>query len=141
MIDPKTVYLRMPPTFMESETCLMTMRNLMRQANERRVKEQEKAMPALPQAGDRGAEPSPGPPSARFAPVRLEELRGEGLPAELEGDGKAIAKTSPKAKPSASGKPSKSTAADMAKLVSLRDQGILTEEEFIAARRRLFAAS
>jgi hypothetical protein len=34
-------------------------------------------------------------------------------------------------------KPAKKTATEMAKLVSLRDQGILTEDEFQAARRRL----
>lgn len=35
VIDAKTVYVRMPPTFMESETCLMVLRNLMRQAYDR----------------------------------------------------------------------------------------------------------
>jgi hypothetical protein len=35
VIDEKTVYLRMPPTFMDSEPCLMTLRNLMRTAYDR----------------------------------------------------------------------------------------------------------
>jgi transcription-repair coupling factor (superfamily II helicase) len=36
VIDEKTVYLRMPPTFMESETLLMVLRNLMKQNEEKR---------------------------------------------------------------------------------------------------------
>ena len=32
VIDPQTVYLRMPATFMESEACLLTLRNLMMKA-------------------------------------------------------------------------------------------------------------
>src|SRR4051812_39507189 len=35
VIDEKTIYLRMPPTFMEPEACLMVLRNLMRQAYDR----------------------------------------------------------------------------------------------------------
>ncbi len=38
VVDEKTVYLRMPPTFMESETLLMVLRNLMFAAHERDVK-------------------------------------------------------------------------------------------------------
>jgi len=36
VIDDKTVYLRMPPTFMESETLLMVLRNLMKQNEEKK---------------------------------------------------------------------------------------------------------
>src|SRR5438045_7083560 len=35
VIDEKTVYLRMPPTFMEPETLLMVLRNLMRTAHDK----------------------------------------------------------------------------------------------------------
>ena len=38
IVDEKTVYLRMPPTFMDSETCLMVLRNLMRASYDRQVK-------------------------------------------------------------------------------------------------------
>jgi transcription-repair coupling factor (superfamily II helicase) len=38
VVDEKTVYLRMPGTFMESETCLMVLRNLMRAAHDRELK-------------------------------------------------------------------------------------------------------
>jgi transcription-repair coupling factor (superfamily II helicase) len=36
VIDDKTVYLRMPPTFMESETLLIVLRNLMKQNEEKK---------------------------------------------------------------------------------------------------------
>jgi hypothetical protein len=35
VIDPKTVYLRMPPSFLQPETLLMVLRNLMRQHYDR----------------------------------------------------------------------------------------------------------
>src|SRR5204863_150524 len=35
VIDEKTVYLRMPATFMQSEALLLTLKNLMRQAHDR----------------------------------------------------------------------------------------------------------
>ena len=41
VIDEKTVYLRMPPTFLVPETLLMVLRNLMRAAHERDVKGEE----------------------------------------------------------------------------------------------------
>ena len=34
-VDEKTVYLRMPPTYLESETLLMVLRNLLRGAHDR----------------------------------------------------------------------------------------------------------
>jgi transcription-repair coupling factor (superfamily II helicase) len=37
VIDEKTVYLRMPPTYLEPETCLMVLKNLMRAAYDRQV--------------------------------------------------------------------------------------------------------
>ena len=42
VIDEKTVYLRMPATFMEPEACLMVLRNLMHAAHDR----DEKGEPA-----------------------------------------------------------------------------------------------
>src|SRR5207253_6228163 len=38
VIDEKTVYLRMPPTFMQPETLLMVLRNLMKSAHDRDLK-------------------------------------------------------------------------------------------------------
>ena len=39
VIDPQTVYLRMPTTFMESEACLLTLRNLMMKAYDKEPKQ------------------------------------------------------------------------------------------------------
>jgi transcription-repair coupling factor (superfamily II helicase) len=134
VIDPKTVYLRMPATFMESETCLMTLRNLMRLAHERiqndemKAKSAAAAAPPLPPAA---VAPAARPPEAETGP--------EPLPAAQKQPRQASPAREEPAAPK--GKPGKSTAPEMAKLVSLRDQGILTEEEFQAARRRLFATT
>jgi hypothetical protein len=49
----------------------------------------------------------------------------------------APAAVAPRIAPAMPEKPGKKMATDLAKLVSLRDQGILTEEEFQSARRRL----
>ena len=38
IVDDKTVYLRMPPTFLDSETCLLVLRNLMRASYDRQLK-------------------------------------------------------------------------------------------------------
>jgi len=48
VIDEKTVYLRMPASFMESDTLLMVLRNLLKSAYER---EQSPAAPSLAAAG------------------------------------------------------------------------------------------
>jgi len=40
VVDEQTIYLRMPPTFLESETCLLVLRNLMKRRmtdNQRRA--------------------------------------------------------------------------------------------------------
>ena len=54
VIDEKTVYLRMPATFMESETALIMLRNLMKAAHERELK----------------GEPPPAPPPAKKSVAR-----------------------------------------------------------------------
>jgi transcription-repair coupling factor (superfamily II helicase) len=121
VIDEKTVYLRMPPSFMEPETALMVLKNLMRKAYDR----------------ERNGEPAPEvKPETAPAPT--------GKPAQSRADGKPRADV---AAPVASKpaplrvtpqeKPGKKVATELAKLVSLRDQGILSEEEFQNARRRL----
>ncbi len=50
VIDEKTVYLRMPPTFMEPEACLMVLRNLMLAAHDRDVKGEPPPAPKAPPA-------------------------------------------------------------------------------------------
>jgi hypothetical protein len=51
VIDEKTVYLRMPPTYLEPETCLMVLKNLMRGAYDRQVRGEPLVVskPARPQ--------------------------------------------------------------------------------------------
>jgi hypothetical protein len=100
VIDEKTVYLRMPPSFMEPEPCLMVLRNLMRQAYDREKN---------------------GTASAPVLPTKTE------VPAEAK----------PSNVPTQSKPAKKTTATELAKLVSLREQGILSEDEFQSARRRL----
>jgi transcription-repair coupling factor (superfamily II helicase) len=48
VVDEKTVYLRMPATFLESETCLMVLRNLMRAAHDRELKGEPPPAPPPP---------------------------------------------------------------------------------------------
>ena len=50
VIDEKTVYLRMPPSFMEAETCLMVLRNLMLAAHDRDLKGEPPPAPKVPSA-------------------------------------------------------------------------------------------
>jgi transcription-repair coupling factor (superfamily II helicase) len=122
VIDPKTVYVRMPKTYMEPETCLMVLRNLMRTAYDK-----ETAAPVPPEqqmqsylsdaapAGSKGETPAPAAAPAR--PTRAKQ------------------------KPAAQAKPPRPQAAELQVLASLRDQGILTEEEFQVASKRLTATT
>jgi hypothetical protein len=41
VIDEKTVYLRMPPTYLEPETCLLVLKNLLRGTYDREAKKVE----------------------------------------------------------------------------------------------------
>jgi transcription-repair coupling factor (superfamily II helicase) len=107
VIDEKTVYLRMPETFMEPEPCLMVLRNLMRQAYDR----ERNTLIATPPV--EANKPKAAPPVQSAKPPTREK------PAAPE-----------KAK-------AKSIQSELTKLTSLRDQGILTEEEFENARKRL----
>jgi hypothetical protein len=110
VIDEKTVYLRMPPSFMEAETSLMVLKNLMRKAYDR--ERNGEAAPEVKPEPVAPPTPKPVPPKqpAEKAPLRVA---------------------------AAQEKPQKKVATELAKLVSLRDQGILSEEEFQNARRRL----
>jgi hypothetical protein len=121
VIDPQTVYLRMPASFMEPDTLLMVLKNLMRQAYDRELKGETIAQP--------GKAPTPPPP----AKVMTTSTTG--------GDGERVTRVSapaPPARPAKPKKPIRSTP-DLEKLQSLRDAGILSEEEFRAARDRLLA--
>ncbi len=157
VIDEKTVYLRMPPTFMESETCLMVLRNLMRQAYDRETGV-ESTVPDIPMPTV--VEPSPveapsfgdgrrdkgrgrdggrrgiSTPTATLSGKRVNPAPMPHTPRPTERPA-SPPQPAPQSPPAAAQKGLKSVAADLEKLVSLRDMGILTEEEFQAARRRL----
>jgi len=99
VIDQKTVYFRPPPSFLESETLLMTLKNLMRQAYDR----EQKGEPIV-QVGK-----APPPAAAKKPPARPREAEPTLPHPQLEN------------------------------LRILHEQGILTEQQFQEARKRLLA--
>jgi hypothetical protein len=108
VIDPKTVYLRMPTSFLESETLLMTLKNLMRQAYDREQK------------GEAVAQPGKAPPPKPAAPAK-------GRPAAAPPPKRESEPTLPHPQ--------------IENLKLLRDQGILTEQQFQDAKKRVLAKS
>ena len=126
LIDEKTVYLRMPPTFVEPETCLMVLKNLMRGAYDRQINN----LPA----------PSTRPPPPKFAVETKPAVRMQNDDGDVEVRPTVRLKDIKAAAPSKPAKPVKENA-DYIKLVTLRDQGILTEQEFQAALGRLVSGA
>lgn len=55
VIDEKTVYLRMPPTFLEPEPLLLVLKNLMRQAYDRELRGEPAPVPPAPKVSNRSA--------------------------------------------------------------------------------------
>jgi hypothetical protein len=125
VVDERTVYFRPPATYLEADTLLMVMRNLLMAAYERE------------QRGEPAPEVKPPPKEvlkASAGGVRTHrQLAG---PGEKASAGPSKAKTEQKAP--ARLLPTKVTQ-QLEKLTSLRDQGILTDAEFEAARRRILA--
>jgi transcription-repair coupling factor (superfamily II helicase) len=107
VVDEKTVYFRPPKAYLEPDALLVTLCNLMKQAYERQ-KRGEAAPAFRPQPPARPA-PKPAPKPA-------------------------VAEEAPKIKPAL---PAAAQAAQLEKLASLRDQGVLTQEEFENAKKRL----
>jgi len=123
VIDEKTVYFRPPgQQYLEPETLLMVLRNLARAAYDREKKGE---------AVEPGKAPAPPPEAKRQPPP----------PPPGPGDGRADGKPRPAKKlpaPAQPKAPARGPAvAELEKLVSLRNQGILTEEEFQRAKERL----
>ena len=122
MIDEKTVYLRMPATFMEPETLLMVLRNLLKAAYDR--------------------EKRGGPAPAR----RRSRRRAQGQPAGSRAQADIRARRESR-RTAAKGAGDESTRQALCRqghaaareTDSLRDQGILTDAEFEAARKRIIA--
>ena len=122
--ESNEIYLRLPPSFLESEPLLMVLKNLMRAAWDW---EQRGEPPPAPK-------PPPGsPPPRSKMPPKTETVAvaatdaGQPRPTVRLAESKPAGRTRPPG-----GK-------DYEKLVTLRDQGILTEQEFQAALGRLLA--
>ena len=111
VVDEKTLYFRPPTQYLESEVLLMVLRNLMRSAYER----QQKGLP----------DPAP-------APVKEEKLVSTGGVKTLRPLAEKPKEVSTPKKPGKG-----PSVADLEKLVSLYQAGILSEEEFESAKRRL----
>ncbi len=120
VIDEKTVYVRMPPTFLEPETCLMVLKNLMRGAYDRQ------------QRGEPPPSSTPPPPpqiKTKLVPVKA-------IPATEERPSRPTVRLD-ESKPADRKRPPGGK--EYEKLITLRDQGILTEQEFQAALGRLLS--
>jgi transcription-repair coupling factor (superfamily II helicase) len=127
VVDEKTVYFRPPATYLEPDTLLMVLRNLLKAAYEREKR---------------------GEPAPQMAPQPKEVLKaspgGIRTHRQLSGPGE---KASPVVtnKPAAPKVPAKQLTPkvmqQLEKLTSLRDQGILMDAEYEAARRRILADS
>ena len=107
----------MPPTFMESEALLMTLRNLMRNAYDKEKNPAAAPVAASDGNGEVAAKSATAPPAAASA---------------------ASKKT---AKPQATEGKVKDPSVELKKLASLRAAGILTDEEFENAKRRLLTGA
>jgi hypothetical protein len=125
---------------------LLTLKNLMRQAHDRELRGE--ATPEPGKAPEKPPEkPAPRPTTRtidRDGEVELDAVR----PAvSLKGGAKVPAARKPppqQAKPAASAQgdgKSGSLVSELEKLVSLRQQGILTEEEFQTLKKRLVAGA
>ncbi len=113
----------MPSTFLEPETCLMVLKNLMRGATTARSM-------ALPRRHYCTAPPLPAPTES----VPAKQAVTTPTPRQTV----RLKETKPSAPPKAKPKPA-SASTDYSKLVSLRDQGILSDQEFQSALGRLMA--
>ena len=142
VIDEKTVYLRMPATFMQSEALLLTLKNLMRQAHDR--EQRGEVAPEPGKAPEKPPEKIPHRPKPRVVDREGEVLQDEVRPAVRLGDGKKPA-AAPARKPPAPAKSDGSSrgslVGELEKLVALRQQGILTEDEFQTLKQRLVAGA
>ncbi len=119
VVDEKTVYYRPPAVFLEPDTMLMMMRNLLKTAYER----EQRGEPALEMK-------APAPEILKSSPGGIRTHR----PIPVKGEeGKKV-----KPKEAIKTLPAK-VVEQLEKLSSLREMGVLTEAEFEAARKRLLA--
>ena len=135
VIDEKTVYLRMPATFMQSDALLLTLKNLMRQAHDR--EQRGEAAPEPGKAPEKPPEKVPHRPRTRAVDREGEVQQDTVRPAVKLGGAKAAAQARKPPKPEP--QPAGSLVGELEKLAALRQQGVLTEEEFQTLKQRLVA--
>ncbi len=118
IVDDSTLYFRPPASYLEGDVLLMVLRNLMRAAYEREQKGETAPTTAVLPTLPRVATQSEPPKSSGGVQA------GKPIPDRRSPAGKL---------PPAKGK----AAADLEKLVSLYQAGILTEQEFESAKKRI----
>ena len=122
--ESNEIYLRLPPSFTEPEPLLMVLKNLMRAAYDR---QQRGEPPPAPK-------PPPGTPVKPVTPPKVETVAAA---ATEDGQPRPTVRLAAEAKPPARTRPAGGK--EYEKLVTLRDAGILTDQEFQAALGRLMA--
>jgi hypothetical protein len=128
IVDEKTLYFRPPPGYLEPEVLLMVLRNLMYNAYQRELKGESEPAP----------KPAPAPvPVEGKKPAAQQVAPVQAAPAPA-GPKPQLAKPLP-AKPAAKTRDVGALVPELEKLVALRQQGILSEEEFESAKTRLVA--
>jgi hypothetical protein len=132
---------------MEPEACLMVLRNLMRQAYD---KEQEGAVAQEAPASAGGASTQVPPagtadharPERKQQPAAAIPAKADGHPVKPQaGDGsrKTLSTSKPSRGSESKPKPARPASRELQQLIALRDAGVLTEEEFQTAKKRLMA--
>jgi transcription-repair coupling factor (superfamily II helicase) len=139
IVDEKTLYFRPPQGYLEPEVLLMVLRNLMYNAYQREIKGEAAPTPKpQPVAPPKPQPVAPAPPVAKPKPAPASEPATPRLSRRSEA---GFSKPSPKPVPPPPQKPKETgpLVPELEKLVSLRNAGILNEEEFQAATKRLMA--
>jgi transcription-repair coupling factor (superfamily II helicase) len=126
--EDNEIFMRLPASFLEPEPLLMVLKNLMRAAYDR---EQRGEPPPAPK-------PPPGsPPPKSKMPPRLETVPTAAEEAGSRPTVRLAEPSQPRNKPPARTRPPGGS--EYEKLVTLRDAGVLTDQEFQNALGRLVA--
>ncbi len=110
IVDDKTLYFRPPAAYLEAEVLLMALRNLMYNAYQRDLKGEPHPTAAPPPSAPAARKTQPSPPP----PPQPTRKKPAPIPISQE-------------------------SAELQQLLSLRQQGILTQEEYESAKKRLLA--
>lgn len=133
VIDENTIYLRMPATYNEPDTLLMVLKNLLRQAYDRQTAPAAPAIAAAPPAAVIAPPPEPKKPAAPQPVPPPQEPAAKKMPLSKQKK-TVVAKLTPAPDERPAGQ---KLSAELEKLESLRQMGILTDAEFQVALQRL----